>query len=213
VRKADPSLIPPLVERLKLISRLEGAMDISDVTTLYDSWYIETSKRFKALPDQELVQPFWHRHRNHLWKVAAVYELATTGQMKLTEEAMFRAIQTCRMLEKNIEELTATNFSDDSVKLGKIVELVHKGGVNGVSRRDVFEHMNEARREVAENRVVVLLQREKVFAFKKNDEGTASEVPRTCRLRFRIPERETSGRPANRVERFHFLRLLWEGYL
>jgi hypothetical protein len=176
VRKADPSLIPPLVERLKLISRLEGAMDISDVTTLYDTWYIETSKRFKALPDQELVQPFWHRHRSHLWKIAAVYELATTGQMKLTEEAMRRAIQTCRVLEKNIQELTASNFSEDSLKLEKIVEHVYKAGIKGLTRRDVFEHMNETRRDVAENRIVMLLQRERIFAFKKPTKGRPAKL-------------------------------------
>ncbi len=171
VPKADASLVPPLAERLKMVSRSQGMMDVSGVAGMYDDWYVETSKRFKAMPDQELVQPFWHRHRNHLWKLAAVYELATTGQMKLGEVAMRRAMTTCRVWEENIRQLTATNFSDDGVRAQKIIEFVHRAGAKGCSRRDVFEHMNESRRDIAENRIVVILQREKLFAFKRTSQG------------------------------------------
>ena len=36
VSKADASLVPPLVEKLKMISRLRGAMDVSAVVEIYD---------------------------------------------------------------------------------------------------------------------------------------------------------------------------------
>lgn len=171
VPKADASLVPPLVEKLKMISRLRGAMDVSCVVKIYDDWYYKTSKRFRAMPDQELVQPFWHRHRNHLWKLAAVYELGTTGLMKIGEDAMRRAIATCRVWEENIRQLTATNFSDDGVKTEKIIEFVYQGGAKGRTRREVFEHMNEPRRDIAENRIVVILQRERLLAFKRTGQG------------------------------------------
>jgi hypothetical protein len=175
---ANPLLIPPLVEKLKQIASLRGEMDISQVAEMYDNWYRETKRRFEQHSNQEFVDPFWRRHRNHLWKLAGVYELATSGELIIRPESMQRAIAMCRELEKNIFRLVQTNFSPEGVKAQNLEKFVRDAGPSGRKQYEVFEYLTDIPRLQAEDRIRMLMLRERVFWFKrKNPNGRAGRQP------------------------------------
>jgi hypothetical protein len=167
-----------LVEKLKQIASLRGEMDISQVAEMYDNWYRETKRRFEQHSNQEFVDPFWRRHRNHLWKLAGVYELATSGELIIRPESMQRAIAMCRELEKNIFRLVQTNFSPEGVKAQNLEKFVRDAGPSGRKQYEVFEYLTDIPRLQAEDRIRMLMLRERVFWFKrKNPNGRAGRQP------------------------------------
>lgn len=172
----NSELLPPLIEKLKQIRKLSGDMDISEVGEIYDQWYVETKRRFDSHSNPALVRPFWGRHRNHLWKLAAIYELSSSGGMKIRPVSMQRAIKTCAGLEQNIHELVRSSFSSEGVKVQNLEKYIRDAGPGGRSQREVYEYLSDLTRQKAEERVEMLVMRELVVWFKHPTAGRPAHL-------------------------------------
>jgi hypothetical protein len=169
--EADSALIPPLLEKLKLIARLEGEMDFSQVKDLYNDWYAATKRRFDAQPDRYLADAFWGRHRAHMLKLVAVIELATSATLTVSPGSFKRAEAIARRWEENIFELLRTSFSTEGVESRQLEEMILSAGPEGLSKTDFASIARGNKRIEMRDRVRTLIDGEIVFPFIRQTGG------------------------------------------
>jgi hypothetical protein len=154
---ADASRVGPLAEKLKQIAELSGEMDLSLVESDYQDWYKTTHQRFQSHPLKAYVMPFWRRLRDHVLKLAVVYELSTSATLKLSPESMRRAIDTARIIEQNVYELVQSSFSKEGVESQNLENYIREAGPNGRSQSEVMQFLRGEERPAALNRIAMLV--------------------------------------------------------
>ena len=169
--EADTSLIPPMLEKLKVIARLEGEMDLRGVMGLYNEWYTATKRRFDSQPDRYLADAFWGRHRAHMLKLAAVMELGTSATLAVSAEAFKRAEAIARRWEENIFELLRTSFSTEGVESRQLEEMIQKAGPRGMSKTEFSGLTRGSNRSETSDRVRTLIDGEVVVPFVRQSGG------------------------------------------
>jgi hypothetical protein len=167
----DPALIPPLLEKLKLVARLEGEMDFSPVKELYNGWYASTKRRFDSQPNRYLADAFWGRHRAHMLKLVAVIELAISATLTVNPESFQRAEAIARRWEENIFELLRTSFSPEGVESRELEGLILRAGPKGLSKTDFASVARGNKRGEMKDRVRTLIDGEIVFPFIRQTGG------------------------------------------
>jgi hypothetical protein len=170
-REPNAELLPPLVEKLKIISELSGEMDFSSVRHIYDDWYKKAHKRFQSSANSSFAMPFWGRHRQHLLKLAAIYELATSGSLTVSPESMKRAIETAERLAQNIFQLIRSSFTDEGVESQNLEDYIRDGKCEGRSKSEVHGFLRGSEYPKAKSRLLMLLEAEIVFAFSRKTAG------------------------------------------
>jgi hypothetical protein len=170
-READPTLIPPMAEKLKIISSLEGEMDFSAVRPMYDDWYPRAKGRFQSNPNASFAMPFWNRYRQHVLKLAAIYELATSGSLTVSSDSMKRAIETGNWIEANIFELIGSSFTNEGIESQSLEDYIREGKQEGRSTSHFHAAFRSEERPKLHGRVNMLLEAELVFAFVRKTSG------------------------------------------
>jgi len=172
----DSALSGPLAEKLKQIAEVSGEMDFSLVERDYQGWYETTHQRFQSHPLGAFAMPFWRRLRNHTLKLAAVYELSTSGSLKVSPESMRRAIDTARIIEKNVYELVRSSFSAEGVKSQDLENYIREAGANGRSQTEVMESQREDKRPDALNRIQMLVDADLARWFVRKTAGRPAMI-------------------------------------
>jgi hypothetical protein len=168
--------IPDLADCLREVGKLKGAVDLSNVEDDYADWYVSTRKRFREQPNGAMAEAFWNRHRVHLLKLAAIYAMATSGDLVVTPRAMERAIETARKTEKTIFKLLPTGMSAEGAAVDKLQLAVHKAGPGGLLRSEftrAFQHIRTSERD---SRLRTLQQAKAITSFGRPTDGRKAEV-------------------------------------
>ena len=107
---SDKRLIPALAAQLRKVSQLEGTADLSAVQDVYVRWYEETAKKFERQPNQDIAQAYWNRHRDHLLKLAVLFEMSRSGSLKVSVSSMKRAIAYAEQVQDSLFKIFPTGF-------------------------------------------------------------------------------------------------------
>jgi hypothetical protein len=139
-----------LVERLKSISKLRGDADLSQVEHLYEEWYRDAHPRFAGQPNSALAMPFFNRLRGEVLKLAVIFEVSQSGALKVTEDALKRAIAVVSEAEKTIVEFLPSGMSREGSEVEKMAERIRSAGPAGISKSDLtraFQHVKRRDRD------------------------------------------------------------------
>jgi hypothetical protein len=101
----DKEQLPVLAGHLALIARLDGDVDLSEVEHLYEEWYTKAHSRFEHQPNPALAAPFFNRLRGEVLRLAAIFEISQSGGLRVTKEALDRAIAAASDAEQTIFRL------------------------------------------------------------------------------------------------------------
>jgi len=175
-RAPDPSLVEPLAERLKQVSNLRGQADLSEVLPEYEEWYGKAQKRFDDHPNRELATPYFNRHRAHILKLAAIYEVSMSGTLRVSREAWQRAEIMAKKLEKSIFALLSTGMNAEGYALTRMADAIRQAGNEGMSKSRLtrkFQHIDARDRD---RRIKTLQDSGEIIPFKrKPDSGRPAE--------------------------------------
>jgi len=141
--------IPGLVKMLQQINELRGTVDISRIEKLYDDWYIATHEKFASHSDKALALAFFNRHRIHILKLAAVFEVTSNQSLVISLESWERAVRWSENLTDTILALLPTGLTQEGYKLLRLEEAIGKAGARGFSKTAVCR-MFQNRRERTE---------------------------------------------------------------
>lgn len=175
-KKPDNSLVGPLSDCLREAMKLKGAVDLSKVRDIYSDWYIETRERFKAQPNQPTAMAFWNRHRVHLLKLAAIYEISQSSGLTVSPAAMERAIQAAKRTERTVFELLPTGMGHEGAAVDKLEQCIFAAGVAGILKSELtraFQYMKSWDRE---GRLRTLVEAGSALPFRRKTSGRAAEV-------------------------------------
>jgi hypothetical protein len=170
-RKSDPALLQPLARRIQEVSKLDGKADLSKVLDVYEKWYSNTSDRFDNHSSRALAAAFWNRHRDHVLKLAVIFEMSKSGSLDVTVASMKRAIWYAGQLETGLFKLLETGLDAEGYELTRMIDFVRKGEVDGVpvsKLTGAFKNVDGALRY---KRVRTLLDSGEMFAFLRSTPG------------------------------------------
>ena len=156
-QEPDKRLIGPLAEHLKRASELKGLADLSEVESMYDGWYRQAHDRFEQQPNKALAMPFFHRIRAHTLKMAVVFEVSASCTLKVSPEAMRRAIEYAAEMEKTIFQLIPTGMTREGFAVDKIAQKIKGAGVGGVTRSDITRAFQDVKASELTERIRTLV--------------------------------------------------------
>jgi hypothetical protein len=169
-------LLPLLSDGLVSISHLEGPADLSEVEELYDKWYADTHARFDAQPNVALATPFFNRLRVEVLKLAVVYEVSASSQLKVTERAFQRAVDAALDAEKTIFQLLPTGMNREGSEVERMAERIRSSGEKGISRSELtraFQHVKQRERD---ERIRTLIDSGRVQEVHRKTLGRAAHI-------------------------------------
>ncbi len=170
-RAPDAAAIPLLAQQLKLIGQLTGKADLSGILSVYEQWYVETKRRFEAQPNAALALAYFHRHRVHILKLAVIFEVSQSGNLKVSEAAWKRAVEFVERVERCIFEMLPTGMSAAGYDLRKIEERIKRAGAIGIAQNELtrcFQSMNPRERE---QKVKTLIDAGRIYSAVENSGG------------------------------------------
>jgi hypothetical protein len=168
---SDKKLIPVLAARLRQVAELEGTADCSCVRDLYVDWYDETARRFEQQPNQDIAQAYWNRHRDHLLKLAVLFEMSRSGTLKVSPGSMKRAIAYAEQIESSLFKIFPTGFEREGYELERMMQLVKKAGAEGINWSEftrAFKNMDSGQRI---RRLGTLLEGHDLHRFSRSTKG------------------------------------------
>lgn len=170
----DSSLQGELIEKLREISKVKGVADLTKIEALYDDWYHNGHGLFGAQPNQALAQPFWHRHRIHILKLAVIYEVSMSGTLRVTPAAWNRAVSKAAELESVIVNLLRTGMDKTGFVLSKMEKNIRDAGVQGRARTDFTKAFQD--RNQRETHLPTLVDTGTIIVFRGTSTGGAPPV-------------------------------------
>ena len=171
-READSSLVPPMAEKMRRIAACRGELRIvGPLQKEYQKWYEAMKQRFGAHLNPALSEPFANRHRVHLLKLWAIYELSSSASMTLSKGSFQRAVEMCKQIEETIFTLLKTGFSSEGIHSEQLEERIRKAGPAGLSKTDLCNTYRAAKSWEINNRMNLLLGGEIAFRFKRKPSG------------------------------------------
>lgn len=173
-KEPDSDLVPNLAESLKHASQLRGIADLSAVEEQYDEWYRTAHERFSENSNVSMAMPFYNRLRSYVLKLAVIFEVARSGNLKVTQPAMERAVKMAVQIEGTIFELLRTGITREGSEINKILVFVRGRGVPGASLSELtrtFYSMPESERK---SRLQTTLDSGDVIAFRRTNTGGRS---------------------------------------
>ena len=173
---ANRELIPALGERLLEIRKLQGNADLSLVEAIYDEYYRPAHKRFSSQSNPALAMPFFNRLRGEVLKLAVIFEVSQSGSLKVSEQAMRRAIEAARAIEQTIFEILPTGMNKEGFQVERMAERIRSAGKAGLPKSELtlaFKHWKpQERRE----RLQTLVEAGTVHCARKPTPGRTAEV-------------------------------------
>ena len=161
-------MVPRLAAKLQHIANLKGEMRLTpDAQARYEQWYDETADRFERFSNQAVAEPIWHRHRVHLIKFAAIYELSSSARLDITLPSLERAIARAKSLEPTIIKIAGVQLSNNGAERQEIEDFISKGGTEGQSKRDVFRNLRGKSEPEKLDILRGLMREETVYRFER----------------------------------------------
>jgi hypothetical protein len=170
-RPSDKNLIPALAKRLRQVAELEGTADLSAVKEMYIQWYEDTAKRFERQPNQEIAQAYWNRHRDHLLKLAVLFEMSRTGTLKISVLSVKRAITYAARIEASLFEIFPTGFEREGYEQARMLQYVGRTAAQGTHWSDFtreFKNMDAGQRV---KRLRTLIEGKDLYRFYRTTTG------------------------------------------
>jgi hypothetical protein len=143
-RTPDPMLVKHLGDHLRRASELRGEVDISNIHSDYEKWYSATKKRFKEQPNQALALAYFNRHRVHVLKLAAIYEVSASCTLKVSHASWRRAVNDLQRIETTLFSLLSTGMTREGHIANQITEKIREGGIEGATLTVItraFQHL------------------------------------------------------------------------
>jgi hypothetical protein len=163
-RPPDPALISPLAERLKQIAGLSGQADLSAVRSDFEHWYTDTKSRFLKHPNTALADAYFNRHRNHVLKMAVIFEVSAGGTLKVSRRAWAQAVEFMGRVERAIFRLLPTGMSAQGYLLQRMEERVKLAGREGISRNELTRCFQAVKSREREEALTTLQDAERIDA-------------------------------------------------
>ncbi len=158
-------ILPALGNELASISKLHGDADLSQVERLYEEWYRKASPRFEGQPNSALAIPFFNRLRGEVLKLAVIFEVSQSGTLKVTEQALNRAISVVAEAEETIIEFLPSGMSREGSEVEKIAERIRNAGPAGMPRSALTRAFQHLRKRDREERLATLTESLKIHSF------------------------------------------------
>jgi hypothetical protein len=175
-KSSNKKLIPVLAKRLGKVAELKGTADLSAVKKMYVDWYEETAKRFEQQPNQDIAQAYWNRHRDHVLKLVVLFEMSSSGSLKVSRESMKRAMAYASRIENSLFKILPTGFEREGYELDRMIQFVRKTGAAGVNWSDFtreFKNMDAGQRV---KRLGTLLEGKDLYRFSRTTRGRAAQI-------------------------------------
>lgn len=135
----DLKLRTKLASKLRVISKLKGEVNFDACALAYDHWYVETQPRFKD-PEAE---PYWARHRGHVRKLAAIFELSATtltelpnGILHVSEKSFLRAAEWLKAQDSALDYFFQIGAARNSYSIQRKGEWFAAAGTLGCSKSE-----------------------------------------------------------------------------
>jgi hypothetical protein len=159
----DEKLGAQLVKDLQAIAELRGEADMSAVidTGLYKEWYDAARERFYGHSDHT-ARVFFHRHRQHVLKLAVVYEAASSYTLQVTPASWHRAVATASELEAVIMDLLKTGMNKLGYERSKAEQFFYETGAKGASKAEYTRKFQATETKFREDQLQTLLDAEKI---------------------------------------------------
>ena len=175
-KQPDPEYVDGLVGALKRAAELKGPADISGVKAEYEEWYRAAKERFENQEQYQLATIFFRRHRVHLLKLAAIYEISQTGNLVVSSSALERAISAARRAEDTICALLASGCGKEGAAVEKLYQEILRAGEHGLPKSTLTRLFTNAPPFVREQRITTLVDSERVFKCSHKTQGRPAEV-------------------------------------
>ncbi len=172
----DSRLESPLIEALREIRELKGEADLTAIDAQYDFWYHSTRARFKAHPNRDLADAYWHRHRIHVQQLAVIFQVSMSRTLQVTPEAWTRAVAAGAELERTIFEFLNTGVSTEGHTRQKMEQAIQRAGADGLIRSEwtiAFQGLHPQKRNEA---LFTIIDSAKVVAFSRKGKTKPTTV-------------------------------------
>jgi hypothetical protein len=169
-------LLPVLGDELASISKLQGDADLSQVERLYEEWYRKASPRFEGQPNSALAVPFFNRLRGEVLKLAVIFQVSQSGTLKVTEQALKRAIAVVSEAEETIVEFLPSGMSREGAEVEKIAERIRSAGPAGMPRSALTKAFQHLRKRDREERLATLMESLKIHSFGVQTAGRTGQL-------------------------------------
>jgi hypothetical protein len=170
-RLPDPALVTPLAERLKPIASLSGQADLSAIRSYYERWYTDTKTRFLAHPNNALADAYFNRHRNHILKLAVIFEASAGVTLEVSPRAWERAAEFMGRVETALFGLLPTGMSAQGYLLQRMEEKIQQAGKSGISRNEFTRAFQSVKPREREEALATLLEAERIDALTLPSDG------------------------------------------
>jgi hypothetical protein len=175
-KPSDKQLIPVLAKRLREVAELEGTADLSAVKKMYVDWYEKTAKRFEQQPNQDIAQAYWNRHRDQVLKLAVLFEMSSSGSLKVSPESMKRAMAYAFRIENSLFKIISTGFDSEGYELARMTDFVRKMGAPGVTLSDFTREFKNMDAGLRLKRLGTLLEGKDLYRFSRPTPGRTAHI-------------------------------------
>ena len=175
-REPDLRLIEPLAGHLSKAAKLEGEADFASVEDIYDAWYRNAHERFHRQANPGLAVPFFNRIRTHVLKLAVIYEVSQSCSIKVSPQAMHRAIQTATRVEETIFRLLPTGLTREGSEVDKIQTLIRGAGDSGIPLSELTYATKHMRAQDRHSRMMTLTDSGEVRRFSRPTSGRTAKI-------------------------------------
>jgi len=172
----DKELLPVLGERLASIASLSGHANLSEVEQAYERWYSDARPRFEKQPNSGLAMPFFNRLRGEVLKLAAIFEISQSGGLRVTMEALHRAIAAASDAEDTIFRLLKTGMNREGSDVEKMAEKIRSAGASGIYQSELtyaFQHWKSWERN---QRLATLVESGRVYRKEQPTRGRTATL-------------------------------------
>jgi hypothetical protein len=120
--------------------------------------------------------PFFNRLRGIVLKLAVIFEVSQSVSLKVSEQAMKRAIEAASEVEQTIFGILPTGMNREGSQIEKLAEFIRSSGADGVSRSSVTSAFKYWKRRDRDDRLSTLLESGTVLVFPRKTAGRTAQV-------------------------------------
>jgi hypothetical protein len=176
-RSPDTTLIDPLGDHLSQASTLSGESSLStEAEQVYREWYVRASQQFLEQPNPALAEPFFNRQRIHVVKLALIYQVSESPDLRIAESAMRKAVEKAGAGQETIFSLLRTGMNQEGTEVDRMAERVRLAGADGLSRAALTRAFQYTRSAERESRLSTLIQAETILRFSRQTPGRSAEI-------------------------------------
>ncbi len=126
--KPDIKMQSEIVSKLGNLTSIQGEVDLSQITELYDSWAREHNKELTVQANQDLLASFYSRLAIYCLKFAVLYQMSDKPSLIITPESFDKAKALVNYLKYTLGELLATElvFGKDMQNRAKILKQIQQ---------------------------------------------------------------------------------------